>query len=337
MTRPLAGAVLVVWLAACDDFDKDLAQYCTVHPEKCGDAGAGGGSGGGSGATGGGTGGCGDFGASCSREGDCCATTTIGGTPYPLGCGRIDYCELVPADCRPEAVTCADAGQCCSRSCTAGRCDKCFAEGTPCTTPENCCPGAVCGNDGACHAAGLGMGPVGGTCKSSADCNLGWCEKDGGITGVCADPATHSCHGLQASTQPCCSGLNYDPSFGQCCMPAGQVCTSSFDCCVGGCYGGRCADNASALGGPCSGGSDCNDMKDFCDPVGKVCIDRWCFRSAATPYAGCCVFTMTGSTCVFPDGGSCVLPTYQSATKEKCCSGLLNADGMTCSDVVIFD
>jgi hypothetical protein len=329
MTRSLAGVVAVVLLAACDDFDKDLAQYCTVHPDQCVDSGSGGGAGGGSG-------GCGDFGAACSKEGDCCATTTINGTPYPLGCGRINYCEVVAPDCRAKGETCSDAGQCCSASCRGGRCDDCFAENTPCTSAYNCCQGAVCGNDGACHAAGLGSGPVGGSCKSSSDCNLGWCEKDGGAAGFCQDPTTHTCKGLQAMTPPmCCAGLS--PSADGCCQSLGEWCNSGFDCCSGSCTGGRCApDSTASLGGRCDNSAECKGI-DFCDPVGQACTDRWCFRSAATPYAGCCVFSSTGTVCQFPDGGSCILPGGQSATAGKCCSGQFDTDGISCSAVVIFD
>jgi len=353
--KRLALCAAAVLLAACDDFSKDLSNWCFQHPDACGNdggtggsaAGGGGGAANGGGTTagggsaGGGSGACGDFGTPCTGEGQCCATTKIGGTDYPLACTRLGFCEIIGTDCRESLTSCSDAGQCCTQRCTAGHCDACAQDNAPCDSPYNCCAGFVCGNDSLCHAAGVGSttGPVGGACKSSSDCRLGWCEKDGGTSGFCSDPSTHSCQGLMQDQPPmCCSGLNYDSSFNQCCQPDGEWCDSDFDCCGTGCYGGICGTrpaNGVPLGGRCSLGNDCAATTGGCDPIAYVCVDRWCFNAFENAFNGCCV--MTGTTCTFDGGTQCGLFGAVPSSPSKCCSGVLEMGQNYCSDPKFSD
>ncbi len=81
---------------------------CTAHnPLACaGDSG-----------TGGGSGACLDFGSSCSADGQCCATTLVNGTAYPLACSRIHYCQIASPYCLADKSFCTSSDQCCTGSC----------------------------------------------------------------------------------------------------------------------------------------------------------------------------------------------------------------------------
>jgi hypothetical protein len=339
MKRVWLSAAVGLAMAACEDFDKDLTQYCAV--KGCGDSGTGGNGGGSGGGTGGhggggGSGGCRDFGATCSAEGDCCTTTMVNGKPYPMACSSINYCQMVAPDCRPGKWACSSDSQCCSNHCSAGRCVVCLQDGQQgCTAAHDCCIGENCGTDGTCHTSYVnGSAPAAGRCVSSSFCVSGYCAIDGGSEGNCG--STSACTGVEASApptamKPCCPGLTQGMCSGAgcCCQADGTWCESTDDCCGGTCAGGRCRSSPTHDGDRCDYGADCDNSL-VCDPIGRVCTDRWCSGALSDTHNGCC--TISGDVCSFTDGGSCLIGGATSSDPMKCCSGILQTTGPYCQD-----
>jgi hypothetical protein len=338
MRRGLLGALL---LCGCIDFDRDLGNFCTVHPAACdgglaGNGGGAGGSGGGGGGGGAMDAGCGVFGSTCSGNGQCCPTTTVSAASYSMACSRIDRCQIASSDCLEEAFHCSNDDQCCAGKCTAGKCASCGASGDPCSAARNCCSGYLCGSNGQCVDSDVGAGSNDGRCTSSPVCAGGFCDlPDASFPeGTCRDPSDAGCVGLRSppGLGTCCPGLQTGAT---CCLPQSAWCYYSSDCCSGNCTGNRCTAAATvAIGEHCENSNDCASSDQYCDPATRVCTDRWCYGSIGTPYVGCCV--IRGSICTFEDAGACILPFFHSTTDAKCCSGARDTAG-DCVAVQIFD
>jgi hypothetical protein len=343
MKRVWLSAAVVLAMAACEDFDKDLTQYCAVKgcSGDSGTGGNGGGSTGGSGGNGGGGGGsgaCHDFGATCSADSDCCTTTLVSGKAYPLACSSINYCQMVAPDCRPGKWACSSNSQCCSNNCSGGRCVVCAQDGEACTKAHDCCYGEICGTDGKCHNSYVGnsSAPTSGQCVASAFCVGGYCALDGGSEGNCG--STAACTGVEGSApptamKPCCPGLQSGTCSGTacCCQADGTWCEYSEDCCGGDCTGGRCRSTPTGFGDRCDYGADCaSTSTPVCDPIGRVCTDRWCSAALADPYRGCCI--ISGDVCTFPDAGSCLIGGATASSAMLCCSGILQMGTQYCQD-----
>jgi hypothetical protein len=268
----------------------------------------------------------------------------ISGTAFPMACSRINYCQLAGPDCRADNFTCRGPDDCCSGRCTAGRCGACSNEGEACTSARNCCltdiTSMICGDDNKCHSSAIGDGPDGGLCTSAAFCAKGYCDMpDASVPeGVCRDPAVAMCSGVEspqtASALGCCSGFGVT-SGGNCCMPLGSWCEFSTDCCSDNCWGERCEAAQPVLGEHCDNTNNCQGLVNYCDPVARICTDRWCFGSVQTLYKGCCTVN-GGETCNFLDGGGCVLGGFNAPAANVCCAGTYSS-GMTCDFPTIYD
>jgi hypothetical protein len=289
-----------------------------------GGAATGGGSAGGGAATGGGSAGggagrdagCLGYGATCTAEGDCCATSDAG---LPMACSRNNYCQDVAPDCRNEAFTCSRPEQCCSHTCTNGKCAACGSAGDSCTSAATCCAGSACVAGKCSDSLGAANGE---RCQGSDICQSEWCDaRDAGSNdGVCTDPGT-ACTpaGVAATTLACCPGLTQGAT---CCMPDLTWCYHGSECCSGECWNGRCGPQPGTHG-RCDNSANCTGRINLCDPVNSICTNRWCLPAGLNAFSGCCRWASDSSPCVFADGGVCLLPGIQTSNAASCCSGRL--------------
>ncbi len=298
-----------------------------------GTTGGGSAAGGGTGTTGGGsgTGGgasvdCRQWGESCSAEGQCCAVSNLGS---PMACSRADRCQEHAPDCREAFFTCSSGTQCCTGTCQGGRCSD---YGATCTTALEC------PNDEACTPAGTcGTGPNLSKCVSAEGCTSKWCDRDGGVTGVCRTPV--GCVGHRM-TGTCCPGLELSVPSGECREKLGTPCSYITTCASENCLGARCVD-ASVIPpipvGQRCGRSASECATTFCDPIGSICTERFCIpEGSPAPWFGCC--ESNGGQCDFIDGGSCILPYEQNVNAAACCSGATRSGnfGTTVCDQIFF-
>ncbi|HYS80014.1 MAG TPA: hypothetical protein VEM76_04860, partial [Anaeromyxobacteraceae bacterium] len=187
---------------------------------------------------GGGASACAPFGASCTGTSDTSCCSGLGCTKY----GESGFFACLPGTgttpvttCKLTGGSCAAGTDCCSGTCTSGKCadwtggsgssTSCQAPGGTCTGDADCCAGSACGiPDGATH----------GTCQAAA--------------AVCA-ATSQSC----STGVPCCSATDTCTN-GACtpragCGSAYQACSAAASCCTG--Y--SCIDVATSVA--CAGGT----------------------------------------------------------------------------------
>jgi hypothetical protein len=173
-------------------------------------------------------------GAECLREGsDCSANAECCSNECALedggGGGGRGKCVIDPvATCRASGDDChsGGSGTCCGSSvCDGnGRCDPgagpCRPLGSICASPNDCCPGATCTDDGTGRTLCTSPAPLadGASCVASFECATGSCTANPPVCG----PAPASCAVVGAS------------------------CTTSSQCCSGSCPMGSCEPS------PCS-------------------------------------------------------------------------------------
>lgn len=132
--------------------------------------------------------------------------------------------RICPAPCRESGSVCTSLWDCCSGTCTRGRCEPacCGFGGTACTDLIECCQG-ICGEGRCCS-------PPYGPCNDSLGCCVGPCEG-----GRCCIPDG----GYAPNCQGCCTTC-WMNTCGSSCKPAGSSCGSSLACCSGACMAGIC-------------------------------------------------------------------------------------------------
>jgi hypothetical protein len=165
-------------------------------------------------------------------------------------------CDPASATCATSINQCTAGGgacliptECCSMSCTAGRCNtsQCVADGQACIDSAACCSGNCI--SGLCQPLNTACSTAGNPCSGNAQCCSQLCE-----AGVC----------------------KLGSSF---CIQTGDACSDSNSCCSGDCY----KVTGSQLGlcaAPPSGATYCSDGID-----GTVCGDcNNCCSRLCAPY-----------------------------------------------------
>jgi hypothetical protein len=198
-------------------------------------------------------------------------------------------------------------------TCCSGICDiqmhtcgstvgKCFAEGTPCSAPTDCCS-LNCGANGFCAAAqcisdGKSCTTDGG---GGASCCSGKC---GGTTCTALNGSCRTAGNECSTNDQCCSHLckaGHCALGGSYCIQTGDACARGGDCC-----GGICNIAAGASLGTCDvpapGSTRCSGAVDgsFCNGCGQCC-SRLC-----VPYALTGVFICQPANGCHIDGDLCV-------------------------------
>jgi hypothetical protein len=205
---------------------------------------------------------CKDTGTTCDGASDttCCS----GPCTYLIETGWKCSSKEPPVQCSANGAACTASGDCCSRTCDAGKCtDPCLGSGGACTTGADCCSGLGCA---------IPSGATSGTCESSGPAPS--CAQTGGacsVTTPCCDSAESCSNGtcLAANTcgaqahactnyAGCCDGLlcfssvtdtsgthlTACPPGGTCacevppatyCVPTNQACAVDHPCCFGVC------------------------------------------------------------------------------------------------------
>jgi hypothetical protein len=206
--------------------------------------------------------------------------------------------------CSPLGVSCQSADDCCNgEACDNGVCGgvACLLAGDPCSDGAECCT-QICHPETKTCADEICL-PEGSACGDHFQCCTTYCERKGDGPGVCTPPpcipAGQPC---DASFNPelaelelgCCDDYCVtNPhtqqqvcSAGQC-LPKGQDCASSSECCSGKCDPTlfRCVE-------------DCGDAHDPCS-------------------IGCCPYATCGSS-----GECCRLDTAPCSNHTQCCSGV---------------
>jgi hypothetical protein len=185
---------------------------------------------------------CKPFGASCTGTTDTGCCTGLSCTGY----GEGSFYACLPAGttpgttCKLTGGTCAAGTDCCSGTCTNGKCGdwigpggsggtgtSCQASGATCTVDGDCCAGTSCSipagaTSGTCSAATAVCADTSQTCSTGVPC----CSAtDVCANGVCSPPST--CGGASQACSPtagCCTGYNcLDVGTGVTCA-AGGVC-----------------------------------------------------------------------------------------------------------------
>lgn len=201
----------------------------------------------------------------------------LGGLLAALGLAEIEAaCQPgEPCDCRQPGESCTANSQCCSKLCVRGTC-VCRGGGQDCAIDANCCSKLCRRRTGTCACKGLrqtcstNAACCSGTCRETAAPNkasclsgdrcclrLGKeCKGDCDCCGIypCRDVPKYggpTCcirpgQGLASlgckPGKPCCwpAGCRGTLLGGQCCIPNGQPCSSSEECCFGPCTNGLC-------------------------------------------------------------------------------------------------
>jgi hypothetical protein len=272
---------------------------------------------------------CAPMGSVCTGLG--CDNKCCSNTCGPYGTSGVNVCQP-PSGCRPQDELCAKSEDCCGGpgqlvgqkssgglntkliQCvvasgeTLGRC-----EGAQCLRPGTICK----------PATGNWCGGTSNNCCESI-------RPDGTLTpnGTC-NSNTPECCSPDALGIPRCRGVNFICDGGA--VPAGQVCTTSADCCGKPCVGGKCGATCVASGGACTVTADC------CAPI--ECV----FPAGSTQ--GICGGTIQPDGGVTPpppdsgtpppdsgtttDSGTCSLYGQTCTTAANCCNGV-PCNGGTC-------
>jgi hypothetical protein len=192
----------------------------------------------------------------------CCSGVCVASASGGSVCGAETLCQ-------PNDTACAEPTDCCSLTCTNGRCSDqaCVQISSPCADPSECCSGRC--ESGACAAIpGATCGTLGEACTDDFGCCSRNCQG-----GLCARA----------------SG----------CSSAGDICYEALDCCNGSCQlpagggPGTCAGSVSASGSPnCGvGGEPCGGETDCCS---RVCTDLGSGQATCVLGSGC---RQTGEVC----------------------------------------
>jgi hypothetical protein len=267
-------------------------------------------------------------GEACEAHNDCCSYACFGeGTAFK-------FCHYL-GGCRPYGELCRVAKDCCSSA-------------EPCSTHD---PGTCVLFDG----------------KEVGRCELIQGPKQAGE--ICDDrfEGTHDCCGGDEFCQPsvlgiercmgegftdcipdgdpcatsdqCCSGLCAPDQNGDLvCNPGetpctldGQPCTTNDECCSGNCNSDNlCGPDACVPNGEaCTSDAEC--CSGICDPDTNTCTEQTCADpgEACTTTDDCCSGHCVNGTCVacLPDGETCT-------ADSDCCSGYCNPGTMTCEEDV---
>ncbi|MGC4115393.1 MAG: hypothetical protein QM765_12475 [Myxococcales bacterium] len=186
--------------------------------------------------------------------------------------------------CGQEGTSCSSATDCCSLSCSAGKCvgSSCKTIGTACSGAGECCSG-VC-TSGACAAIpNATCKNLGESCTSRpppAPSDAGLPLDDAGVLLDDAGQPVATADAGAGGGDECCSG---NCVGGRCvrasaCSTAGDICYEALDCCNGTCNiaqaggPGTCAASLTVPGGTgCTiGGELCDDSTGCCS---HMCLD----------------------------------------------------------------
>ncbi|HET9599833.1 MAG TPA: hypothetical protein VFP65_29935 [Anaeromyxobacteraceae bacterium] len=172
----------------------------------------------------------------CTAPGECCSNDCVNGS-----------CKAV---CRADGQACTAATDCCSLACNGGVCGGtiCTQFGQDCTSASQCCSGV-------CAIKCRDASPVSQTCRRPGErCSGGGLPGSGCCPGsLCLRQGTASEHcGLPvpsdiclangaacSSSGDCCGGGC--SGAGACCVATGKACSADVECCVGTCTAGACS------------------------------------------------------------------------------------------------
>jgi hypothetical protein len=244
--------------------------------------------------------------STCDGSGTCVVGTSISCTPY-----------ICDADGTACLTTCTSDIQCVAGAyCTGGQCRPKQANGTPCTTADQCasghCVDAVCcdsacaglcqacsaakkgqGSDGTCGAIASGQDPDG-ECPGASTCNGA-----GGCTDLCA--------GVTCDDGNDCTVDSCDPATGTCAytpIVAGTACAQN--------GGVVCDGNGNCV--ECLTDANCDSGRSCC---GNVCVDT---MSTVQNCGGCGIVCFTPNATPVCTAGVCAIGACNSGFVD--CNGL---------------
>ncbi|HET8542383.1 MAG TPA: hypothetical protein VFL83_21090 [Anaeromyxobacter sp.] len=220
-------------------------------------------------------------------------------------CNPSNTCAVPPiSGCVDDGGVCNGDSQCCSKVCTAGRCEPvagtCLYEGDPCSSDAQCCgricpnagtPGATC-SSAVCLQLDQPCSPTNNLCCSGV-CGFGskCVPPPAGDTGQTCATLNEACAYAADCCSKNCQGASGGLKNGTCmpvasCNAFGDVCYRSEDCCSGLCsnepgQAGRCDD---APGGCGQDGYPCTSDSGCCT---KRCVDLGTGAKACQPSGGC--------------------------------------------------
>ncbi len=223
----------------------------------------------------------------CSLDQDCCGWS-LGEASCQTGAGQC---------CKPEGVVCAEGDLCCDSECRNGTCGgvQCTEVGQKCESDTECCSHYCRGTT--CSPKDCSL--LNEDCQTAADC----CPPDD------APEGSVGCDGNKCV-------LASTPS----CIPTGEACGVSSDCCEGesclGVFDGvmvysscgalECFAGASCtVEFECCQGFSCANEVSICLPP-TTCID---LGAACGPDDSCCQGTCLGGTCAEVDCGLGIAPS----------------------------
>ncbi|HEY3352310.1 MAG TPA: hypothetical protein VGQ83_03610 [Polyangia bacterium] len=289
---------------------------------------------------------CGADGDICFQALDCC--TTVCNVAAGLAAGT---CGLINASgsggCQIAGEPCVDGGHCCSRVCVptaqGGQvcqvASGCRVVGEICRADGDCCgaPGSGRPGDGNVHCEldPLSDPPIG-LCRNPTGC-----DPEGDICGLgvsarhdccdCLPPKINCCKPDGAGVPRCYGGSTGDCPNGYtgvepCCIPAGDQCTFSAECCGSA----PCVPDAQGvlrcLGGQPDGGPVCVPAGGVCTSSSDCCVGIPCQIQPGAP-TGICELPPPPQSDGGVDGGQddaapvCALPGQSCAASADCCYG----------------
>jgi hypothetical protein len=272
----------------------------------------------------------------CFKAADCCSSIcTIAAGKSAGTCGAL-IGATGSGGCHVDGEPCADGTSCCSHLCittsTGGHvcqvASGCKIAGDVCTPgaggTDNCCNGGTCtaiaGTNppiGTCHQ-GAGLVPEGGACGGVGDAAVSArqdCDCSARPRFDCCKPDSNGiqrCFGSPASGN-CPTGYDGTP---QCCIPAGEKCSFSAECCGGT----PCLPDAQGVLRclpKADGGVTCQPTGAECVSTGDCCAGLTCNIPPGASKGTCGVYVPTGS-----DAGTCAQTGQGCTSTTDCCVGL---------------
>jgi hypothetical protein len=244
--------------------------------------------------------GCGEHGAACTSNAQCCSEGTGPGDEcQTLPNGSKVCCSEPQDDCAADTDCCLNTNATCNSQASSLKC--CVIAHAACQQSSDCCLNSAQSASLPCDAASKKCcDALNATCSASSDC----CSASEACIGrnlTCCAVAQATCHSAAdccAQDESCPGGTKTHAST--CCYNNNSIpCTANSDCC----------SNAGGRGGSCNAltggtlklcckarGSSCTAASDCCAPsnvYGGIddCIDGYCCGSAGatcTANADCC-------------------------------------------------